>query len=274
MRDTKSIFLTLSPVTGNFASPCSGLIESTFPLLEATNHSSHDGSVSENQKMSRHRSLVLTCGLFLAAALSAQASNIVVNGNFTDTTSAGLVGWTYNHGVWQKTNRASIAGGGAKTGCGAGDSCINDSGYGISQSLSTIPGGVYALTFWFNGERREGDIQAVFDGTAGVLPTYPTRLGAQVYDGTTLAFNATVTNIVLQSGVFNYDGTWQQVTVDGLVAKSTSTNLAFFWTGDWVGYVGQVSVVQTNPEPMSGLLLVSGLAGLVMWKRRKSGLGR
>lgn len=217
--------------------------------------------------MNRHRSFALTCGLFVAAALSAQASNIVVNGNLTDTTSAGLVGWTYSHGFWQKTDRASIAGGGAKTG-----GYIGDAGSGISQTLTTIPGGVYALTFWFTGERGVGDFQAVFDGT-NPFPT-PARVGAQVFDGSTLVYDTPGTNVVFTGGRLQYNGTWEQVTVGGLVATSTSTNLAFFWGGEWIGYVGQVSVVQTNPEPMSGLLVVSGLAGLVMWKRRKSGLGR
>ena len=219
----------------------------------------------ENPKMNRHRLLALTCGLFVTAALSAQASNIVVNGNLTDTTSAGLVGWTYNHGIWQKTDRASIAGGGAKTG-----GYIGDASTGISQTLTTIPGGVYALTFWFTGERGVGDFEAVFDGTN----PQPIRVGAQVYDGTTLVYTTPGTNVVFTGGRLQYNGTWEQVTVSGLVATSTSTNLAFFWGGEWIGYIGQVSVVQITPEPMSGLLVVSGLAGLVMWKRRKSGLGR
>ena len=115
----------------------------------------------------------------------------------------------------------------------------------LSQTVATVPGARYDLSFWLREEDR-----------------YPPEGNALhlLWDGRLLAS-------LTDEAPFD----WSLLYFPGLIATGTSTVVQFeFWNPAGVWNFDDISVT-TVPEPASLLLLGSGLIGAVSAARRKRG---
>lgn len=192
----------------------------------------------------------------LFAPLSAHASSIVVNGDFTaGPYDGGGAGWTvslnsYSYPMWNFVyfgDHADPSISDAVSGC-SGSGCTDMSGpypaY-ISQLLPTVAGDSYTLSFLYSpGSGSPNELQALFGNM--------------------------VAEDILNLGT----NTFALYTVSGLVATSSSTNLEFLGRADSGGIALTEVNVQDDgpapvPEPPILYLLGAGLVGLTALYRHK-----
>jgi|SRR5579862_677710 len=163
----------------------------------------------------------------------ARSLNLVNNGGF----ESGLTGWTTNNFILQGFDFGidSIAHSGSSAFFGG---AVGDLGF-LSQTITTVPGTSYLLTFWtMSSGFFENEFQASINGSVR-LDEMDVPIGG--YARQTLVFEATGASTTLQFG-FRDDG------------------FAF--------HFDDVSVAV--PEPASLPLLAIGLAGVALARRRKT----
>ena len=198
-----------------------------------------------------------TSALLASASLGFAANgNIVSNGDF----NSGLSGWNVTGGtVTSQSSQDYVnhAGGSGDSGTGlfaafgAGD---NPSGT-LSQTLSTVIGAVYTVSFNFGGFGSQGgNAQTLTATAAGSSSSWTVGTGQL-----TSALNYVMTS----SGSFTFKAT------------STSTLLSFIGSGatasadlllDKVSVVGPVAV--PGPEAGAGLGALA-LGGMALWAKRR-----
>jgi len=197
-------------------------------------------------------SLIIAAALFAIAGTQAHADNIVLNGGFE---TGDFTDWTVNSSAnfpWEVDSAAGghgvpFAGSFFASNACVGSTCITGTPVqqdSLSQDLATVVGDSYTLDFWFgtfdNGNPME--LQALFGGV--------------------------VVEDLLNIGSTNYN----EYTVTGLVATSTSTELEFLGRQDpeW-DELDNVSVTDTTvsgaPEPGSWALGFGGLLALAGFRK-------
>jgi choice-of-anchor C domain-containing protein len=203
----------------------------------------------------------------LLASVGVVSANLVTNGGFemptasppftTIFTGNGLTGWTIAsgsidliNGYWQPHS---------------GDQSIDLSGDSpgmISQNISTIPGNSYDVSFWMAGNPDKQEVK-----TLGVYWN-----GAEL--GTTYTFDST-------GHTYSSMG-WKEVTIPGLKATGTSTEIGFldiapinYPTDPYGVALDDISVVpsQSTPAPefpgiAAPVISLVGLLGAVFFVRR------
>jgi hypothetical protein len=212
------------------------------------------------------RKVLLLAVLLGLLATSASASLIVQNGGFTVSGSPSLADWTVNPctgctGVdWTATVLTAVNAdltpppsgnpNAAYTGCMNSGNCVSNY---IWQSLTTVAGQTYTLSFYSNPAGHQGSTES------------PTEL--DVY-----------WNGSLLGQLINQPTEWLESTYT-VTATSTSTVLGFSGRDDpYYLFLTDVSVTpmdQTVPEPLSLTLIGSGLLGLsaiggILRRRRKA----
>ena len=187
-------------------------------------------------------------------ATSATAADLVVNGGFT---TGDFSGWNNPTGAWFIGGVGSDPGAPTDTSFAASTACTgagcNDaaSGNTLSQTLNTVAGTTYVLTFYYDPGPHQG-------GVFGLTTELEVFWNGASVD--------TITNPTMD--------TWSQYSVAGLTASGTSTTLEFTGRADESSlFLTDVSV--TAPEPMTLTLIGGGLLGLgalgtILRRRRKS----
>ena len=194
------------------------------------------------------------CAAIAMCALSAQASNLVVNGSFeqvTATNSQNAGSWgIYNSIVgWDGTPNIEVrdsVSGNAQQGSNYVELDTNNN----SGMFQTINGaGWHQLSFWYSARMN------VASGSNGLGFTFG-DLSGQVLANTAGAPSGNV---------------WQQFT--GLVLLNGPTSLMFRGTGKSDGYGGSLDNISVTavPEPESYAMMLAGLALMgTIARRRKS----
>jgi hypothetical protein len=180
---------------------------------------------------------------FSAAAPVAHAANIVTNGDFS---TGDLTGWTSNTSVgfpWFSTGSA------AQTGC-IGDNCIHGTASQqdfLEQSLATVVGDSYTLSFEFKSQGTPSELEALFGG------------------------------VVISDLVDQNLSSFTTFSYSGLLATSSTTVLEFLGRNDPSELqITNISVVDNGPtgnspvpEPGTLALAGSGLLSLAGFARRR-----
>ena len=180
---------------------------------------------------------------FTAAAPFAHAANIVTNGDFS---TGDLTGWTSNLSIsfpWFSTGSS------AQTGC-ISDSCIRGTvsqQNHLEQTLATVAGDSYTLSFDFKSQGTPSELEALFGGIAA----------SDLVDANLSSFTT-----------FTYSG---------LVATSSATLLEFLGRNDPSELqITNVSVVDNGPtgnspipEPGTLVMVGSGLLSLAGLAKRR-----
>jgi len=204
----------------------------------------------------------LAATLVLAAAVIAPASaNIVVDGSFETFGEEGA--WQTES--WSRYTRGTQDGGfSAGTGCAIGSnfSCT------LSQTLATVAGQRYDLSFWLYAD-------GVVDGNGNIVSNFDN--GLRVWFGDEIVqtiINFPTTNT---SGSFNPGGPSTLITISNILATSASTVLQFAGYHNPAGIYLDNVVVEAVPGeepgevPEPGTLSLLGLAmgGLALARRRR-----
>lgn len=204
----------------------------------------------------------LAATFVLAAAVIAPASaNIVVDGSFESFDG---------EGAWQTESWSRFTRGTQDGGFSAGTGCAVASNFSctLSQTLSTVAGQRYDLSFWLYADGvvgSNGEIVANFDNGLRVW------FGDQIVQ-TIINFPTTNT-----SGSFNPGGPSTLITISNILATSASTVLQF------AGYHGPAGIYLDNvvvdavpgeepgevPEPGTLSLLGLAMGGLALARRRR-----
>lgn len=199
--------------------------------------------------MARNVLLLLLAITLLAASASASSINVVQNGGFT----TGTFGTAWTTTTWSVASLPGVTGAptdttfAASVACPtAGAACNNPTtGNTLSQTLSTVAGNTYVLTFYYDpGDHQGGDF-----GLTTELDVY--------WNG---ALVDTIDNVPAD--------TWTQYTVGGLGAPTTSTSLEFTGRADESTlYLTDVTAI--SPEPASLSLIGGGLLGMALAALRR-----
>ncbi len=206
----------------------------------------------------RHRGLALLAGLTLAGAVQAQ---LVVNGSFESPGgceggcvlpggSTAIPGWiTLLSGV-EYINPLVLGVGPVPDGLMAVDlaNFTYPEGGGIQQTLPTVTGQTYTLSFSLGNSRFDGR-----DGTGTVR--------VQVA-GLDLLFNTPVATTVT--------GVWATASVD-FVALAASTTLRFLNEQDPLLHYAVIDQVSVVPELPVWAMSLAGLVGVIGWASRRLG---
>ncbi len=198
----------------------------------------------------------LVCLALFSVPFAANASNLIVNGDFEANTvvsstwdnysvgSSSLSGWNVigNSGDNVSLTAAGYLGQATQQLDVSGDT--DHAGSGISQSFATIAGKSYSLKF-----------DAYTGGTQ-----YTGLYLAQI-NGSTVLSNITGDESSFNGGLASYSYDF--------VATGAITSLSFVNINPYVSQVDNVSV-QAVPEPMTMAVLGLGAAGLLRRRNRKA----
>jgi hypothetical protein len=209
----------------------------------------------ERYLMSKIASLgVVTTLVAVALAITPARANLVQDPSFASGFGASWTaapGWNIDH-----TNPAPGDSQDATNFC-FGSSCVDygdvDAASYLTQTLNTVVGAVYTLTFDF------ADGPADASNPAELVVLWGSDIGLN--EAGDVAFDETYLD--LTTG-------YSQYTVSGLVATSTSTQLTFL--AEQVESFDNLDDVDVEvPEPTSLSLLGFGLVALGLVRRRKNG---
>lgn len=193
--------------------------------------------------------LSFVAGALLLATSSAFASpNLVANPGFEN----GYDNWSMTMGVVNGTSRSGAYS--AATGC-VGHGCVStlSSGSWFAQTLNTVAGATYDLSFWV-GE---------YGGATSELSVF--------WNGSMIADVLNPANNTLSNGGMI------QYAYSGLVASSASTGLEVHGRQDpGAIYFDDFSVTASQapngvPEPASAAIVLAGLGMMSLLARRKRG---
>ena len=201
--------------------------------------------------------------LVLAAAIAPASANIVTNGGFE------LDDGSWQTETWSTFGRGVHSGGSSMgTGCtpGAGFTCT------LSQTLATVAGQRYDLTFWLYAD-------GYLNGAGEVINQFDN--GLRVWFGDEVAYTVLNFPTTNTGNSASPGGPSTLITVSNLLATSASTILQFAGYHGPLGiYVDDVAVVALEseepgevPEPGTLSLLGLALGGLALARRRRARAG-
>ena len=209
--------------------------------------------------------ITLGAALFLATATAANGAT-VINGDFetgtdpnsdpngfitlTAVNTTDLPGWTVSSGSIDYIGNYWQAQGGSSRSVDLAGTSLGT----ISQTISTVIGQMYQVTFWAS---KNPDLAT------------PTRTGTVSFGGASLPFLYTATNDRTNMN-------WQQYSYDFL-ATSNSTILSFAAdasAGCCYGPALDTVSVSDVPEPASWAIMLLGFAGIGAAMRRRHAASR
>ena len=199
----------------------------------------------------RHTNSLLLLAMSLVLGTSALKANLVTNGNFEN---ASLSGWTSSVEWSALPSVTGISGPHsgqffATTPC-IGTVCITIPTSFLFQTLNTTIGQSYTLDFFYNPGIEPVQTNGMYPIDSTILVTW----------GGTVAYNFSFASPTVSTG-------WQEVTVSGLVANSTSTVLRFSGRQDhaFLGF-DDINVSAATPEPGTLVGVGSFLVGLAVFR--------
>jgi hypothetical protein len=224
--------------------------------------------------------LAILAGLLAMTTGSAQASNLLTNGSFDSTSTAGwsdnqggqggdvvgpsataISGWTITNAslIWINTTNPPSYGGLTNSPGNPSNFFLDLTGThddgvyaGVTQSVATVVGAAYSLTFDLGSASQWDTPDGIKVSAAGTSQTF-TSTGVPTND------------------------TWQSETFD-FTASSTNTLISLMGASGF-RYVGLDNVVLTGPavtsavpEPSTWAMMILGFAGIgtMTYRRRKS----
>lgn len=210
------------------------------------------------------KKILLAAAMLAATSTQANATNLLVNGNFEASSSqtATPPGWT-NIGHSDGVIGYSAFGTPAYDGnyyydIGGYGSPLPNVGDGITQSVSTVAGSVYSLTFGYSGEN-----------TAGASTVLDVLIGSVLSQFTIIADNSGLFKKPFQTVTLNYTAT------SALTAISfTQSSSTFNGNNDVLldGISFQLAQGGGVPEPAAWAMMLAGfgLVGGAMRASRKN----